>query len=570
MKVLGISCHYHDAAAALIVDGVPVAMAQEERFSRIKHDAGFPARAIDFVLESIRPDTPDYVVFYEKPFLKFERFIRSTVSFFPASYGQFREGMARYLKEKLWIRAEIQEKLNVRSDQVLFVPHHHSHAAGAFFCSPFRESAILTVDGVGEWTTTAIGRGKENRIELVKAIRYPHSLGLLYSTFTAFLGFRVNDGEYKVMGLAPFGKPVYVDDVLRLIDIKEDGSFRLNLRYFSFHTSLTTPYSPAFTSLFGEPRCPDRSGAFDKRHADIAASIQQVTEDILLKLARTAGEMSGSRNLSFAGGVALNSVANYRLLKEAGFDHIFIQPAAGDAGGALGAALFVHNQVLKKPRCFVMDHAYYGPEYTDAEIGTFLAGENIPHTKYGDDELLRMVARTIADGKVVGFFQGRSEWGPRALGNRSILADARRPEMVKTINEKVKFREPFRPFAPSVLDTDAPALFDLPADESPARFMLLVCPVRDHVRRENLLPAVTHVDGTARPHVVFRETNERFYRLLQEFKTITGTGCVLNTSFNLSGEPIVESPADAYGAFCRSGMDWLVLGNYVVEHDGKH
>jgi carbamoyltransferase len=570
MKVLGISCHYHDAAAALIVDGVPVAMAQEERFSRVKHDAGFPARAIDFVMKGEHPDTLDYVVFYEKPFRKFERFIRSTVSFFPASHGQFREGMARYLNEKMWIRAEIQEKLNVRSDQVLFVPHHHSHAAGAFFCSPFRESAILTVDGVGEWTTTAIGRGTENRIGLLKEIRYPHSLGLLYSTFTAFLGFRVNDGEYKVMGLAPFGEPVYVDDVLRLIDVKDDGSFRLNLNYFAFHTSLATPYSQAFSDLFGDPRSPDRGGTFDQRHADIAASIQQVTEDILLKLARTAGEMSGSRNLSFAGGVALNSVANYRLLKEAGFDHIFIQPAAGDAGGAPGSALNVHYHLLKHPRRFVMDHPYYGPAYSDAEVAAFLTAENIPSTKYGDDELLRRVARAIADGKVAGFFQGRSEWGPRALGNRSILADPRRPEMARTINEKIKFREPFRPFAPSVLDTDAPALFDLPADESPARFMLLVCPVRDHVRRENLLPAVTHVDGTARPHVVFRETNERFYRLLQEFRMITGLGCVLNTSFNLSGEPIVESPADAYGVFCRSGMDMLVLGNYVVESDGKH
>jgi carbamoyltransferase len=570
VKVLGISCHYHDSAAALIVDGVPVAMAQEERFSRIKHDAGFPSRAIDFVMKGKSPTSPDYVVFYEKPFLKFERFIRSAVSFFPGSYGQFREGMARYLKEKLWIKAEIKQKLQVRDDQVLFVPHHYSHAASAFFCSPFRESAILTVDGAGEWTTTAIGRGLENRIELLKEIRYPHSLGLLYSTFTAFLGFRVNDGEYKVMGLAPYGKPVYVDDVLRLIDIREDGSFRLNLKYFSFHTSLTTPYSRAFPDLFGEPRRPDRDGTFDQRHADIAASIQQVTEDVLLKLARTSRELSGSKNLSFAGGVALNSVANFKLMKEAGFDHIFIQPAAGDAGGAPGAALYVYNHVMKNERRFVMDHAYYGPGYTDADTGAFLAAEKILHTRYGDDELLRVVARKIADGEVVGFFQGRSEWGPRALGNRSILADARRPEMAKRINETIKFREPFRPFAPSVLDGDAPALFDIPPGESPARFMQLVCPVRETVRKENLLPAITHVDGTARPHIVFKKTSERYYRLLQEFKTITGIGCVLNTSFNLSGEPVVESPADAYRTFCGSGMDLLVLNNYVVENNGKH
>jgi carbamoyltransferase len=570
VKVLGISCHYHDAAAALIADGVPVAMAQEERFSRKKHDAGFPSRAIDFVMEQAGPGLPDYVVFYEKPFRKFERFIRSSVSFFPASYSLFREGMALYLKEKLWIRGAILEKIPVEEDRVLFVPHHHSHAAGTFFCSPFRESAILTVDGVGEWTTAAIGKGRDNRIELVKEIRYPHSLGLLYSTFTAFLGFQVNNGEYKVMGLAPYGKPVYRDEVLRLIDIKDDGSFRLDLRYFSFHTSLSTPYSPAFLDLFGEPRSPDRTGSFEPRHADIAASIQQVTEEVLLRLARNAREMSGSKNLSFAGGVALNSVANCRLLNEAGFDHIFVQPAAGDAGGAFGAALYVHNQLLKHPRTFVMNHAYYGPEYTDAAIEKFLGAKNVPYTKYNDDELVRVVAGRIADGAVAGFFQGRSEWGPRALGNRSILADPRRPEMAKRINETVKFREPFRPFAPSVLDDDAGALFDIPKGALPSRFMLLVCPVREHVRQENLLPAVTHVDGTARPHVVFRETNERYYRLLQEFKTITGLGCVLNTSFNRAGEPIVETPSDAYGAFVQSGMDVLVLNRYVVEKNGKH
>lgn len=569
MKILGISCHYHDSSAALIVDGIPVAMAQEERFSRINHDAGFPDHAIDFVMKGVSPDTLDYVVFYEKPFLKFERFVRSSVSFFPSSYGQFREGMARYLKETLWIKAEIKEKLRVRDEQILFVPHHCSHAAGAFFCSPFRESAILTADGVGEWTTTAIGRGTDNRIDLLKEISYPHSLGLLYSTFTAYLGFRVNDGEYKVMGLAPYGKPVYADDVLRLIDIREDGSFRLDLRFFSFHTSLSTPYSPAFLNLFGEARHPDRGGTFDQRHADIAASIQQVTEDVLLKLARTSRELSGSRNLSFAGGVALNSVASFRLLKEAGFDHLFIQPAAGDAGGALGSALYVHHHILKNERRFTMDHACYGSGYTNAEIEQFLTAEKIPSTKYGEDELLRIVAEYIAGGKVVGFFQGRSEWGPRALGNRSILADARRPEMAGRINEKIKFRESFRPFAPSVLDEDAEVLFDIPSAEPPARFMQLVCPVRESVRLENLLPAITHVDGTARPHVVFRTTSERYYLLLQEFKKITGFGCFLNTSFNMSGEPIVETPADAYRTFCRSGMDLLVLNDYVVEGNGK-
>jgi carbamoyltransferase len=569
MNILGISCYYHDAAAALVTDGVPVAMAQEERFSRIKHDAAFPTRAIEFVTAGMGGEAPDYVVFYEKPFRKFERFIRSSVSFFPASYGQFREGMAQYLKEKLWIRGTIQEHLQVRKDQVLFVPHHRSHAAGAFFSSPFGESALLTVDGVGEWTTTAIGQGSGNRIDLVKEIRYPHSLGLLYSTFTAFLGFRVNDGEHTVMGLASYGKPVYRDEVLRLIDIKEDGSFRLNLRYFSFPASRTTLYSPAFIDLFGEPRSPGRGSTFDRHHADIAASIQQVTGEVLLKLARTARRMSGSKNLSFAGGVALNSVANYRLFREAGFDHLFIQPAAGDAGGALGAALAVHNQILKYPRTFVMDHVYYGPAYPDAAIGQFLAGNGIPSANYGDAELPRVVAGKIADGNVVGFFQGRSEWGPRALGNRSILADPRRPEIAGRINADIKFRESFRPFAPSVLDRDAPALFDIPPGESPSRFMLFVCPVRETVLQENLLPAVTHADGTARPHVVFRDTNERFYRLLEEFRAITGMGCLLNTSFNRAGEPMVETPADAYAAFCRSGLDMLVLNNYVVERDGK-
>jgi carbamoyltransferase len=570
VNILGISCHYHDSAAALISDGIPVAMAQEERFSRIKHDAGFPDHAIDFVMKSVRPDMPDYVVFYEKPFLKFERFVRSCVSFFPASYGQFRAGMSRYLKEKLWIKAEIKEKLHVRNDRILFVPHHGSHAASAFFCSPFRESAILTVDGVGEWTTTAIGLGTENRIGLIKEIRYPHSLGLLYSTFTAFLGFTVNDGEYKVMGLAPYGKPVYVDDILKIIDIREDGSFRLNLEYFSFHTSLRTPYSPAFLDLFGEIRRPDRGGTFDQRHADIAASIQAVTEEILQKLARTAHDLTGSGNLSFAGGVALNSVASYKLLKNCGFDHIFIQPAAGDAGGALGAALYVYNHVLKNERRFFMDHAYYGSVFTNAGIEQFLDFLKIPYTKFGNDDILPVVAQRIAKGEVVGFFQGRSEWGPRALGNRSILADARRPEMAKTINEKIKFRERFLPFAPSVLDEDAEELFDIPVSGSPSRFMLYVCPVQEKIRQENLLPAITHVDGSARPHVVFKDTNERYYTLLQEFKKITGIGCFLNTSFNLSGEPIVESPNDAYAAFCRSGLDLLVLNDCLVEKDGKH
>jgi len=569
MKILGISCHYHDSAAALIIDGVPVAMAQEERFSRIKHDSAFPKKAIDFVMKRGNCDSVDYVVFYEKPFEKFERFAYSVVSFFPFTYGQFRRGMAVYLKDKLWVKAELKENLHVRDDQVLFVPHHLSHASSSYYCSPFQESAILTVDGVGEWTTTSIGRGEGNKIILLQEIRYPHSLGLLYSVFTAFLGFKVNDGEYKVMGLAPYGKPIYVDKILKLIDVKDDGSFRLDLSYFSFHTSTTRSFNQKFLNLFGVPRDPQLGHKFDQHHADIAASIQKVTEDILIKLANTAYELTKSKNLSFAGGVALNSVANYKLLQNTPFENIFVQPSAGDAGGSLGAAQYVYHHFLNNDRKFVMEHSYYGSEYSNEEVEKFLTDNKIPFTKYCNDKILPEIAKIIADGKVIGYFQGRSEWGPRALGNRSILADARRAEMLKTVNLKIKFRESFRPFAPSVLAEDAQDLFELPRDHYPSRFMLYVCPVKEEVRKQNLLPAITHVDGSARPQIVFERVNKRYYSLLKEFKNITGIGCFLNTSFNLSDEPIVESPEDAYKSFSKSNMDILVLNDYMVTKDGK-
>lgn len=570
MKILGISCHYHDSAAALIIDGIPVAMAQEERFSRIKHDSGFPTKAIDFVLKKGKCDSVDYVVFYEKPFVKFERFVYSAVSFFPYTHGQFRRGMALYLKEKLWVKAEIKEKLHVRDEQVLFVPHHLSHASSSYYCSPFKESAILTVDGVGEWTTTSIGHGDGKNLSLLQEIRYPHSIGLLYSVFTAFLGFKVNDGEYKVMGLAPYGKPIYVDQILKLIDIKEDGSFRLDLSYFSFHTSTTSSYNQKFLDLFGDPRNPKLGHKFDGRHADIAASIQKVTENILINLANTAYELTKSKNLSFAGGVALNSVANYKLLQNTPFENIYVQPSAGDAGGSLGAALYAYHHFLNNERNFVMEHSYYGSDYSNEEVEKYLTDNNISFKKFEQDDILPAVAQKIADGKVIGYFQGRSEWGPRALGNRSILADARRAEMLKTVNLKIKFRESFRPFAPSVLAEDAQKFFELPPDHYPSQFMLYVCPVKEKIREQNLLPAITHVDGSARPQVVFEAVNKRYYTLLKEFKKITGIGCFLNTSFNLSDEPIVESPEDAYKSFCKSNMDVLVLNDYMVMKDVKH
>lgn len=590
MDILGISCYFHDASAALIRDGQLIAAAEEERFTRKKHDYEFPERAIEFCcrMGSIRTMDLDYVVFFEKPFVKFERLLMSSLQTFPKSYKVFRESMIAWLKDKLWIKSTIQKRLGISASKILFSEHHLSHAASAFFCSPFKEAAILTVDGVGEWATASLGIGEGTEIKLTKEIRFPHSLGLLYSAFTAFLGFEVNEGEYKVMGMAPFGKPRYVDKVYKLIRVSNDGSFELDMGYFSFHYSAHQTFTAKFESLFGRPRDP-RSNFFTQEsgypryygdppanvsdlakenqyYADLAASIQKVTEEVLLGMAHRAYAETGLKNLCMAGGVALNSVANTRILKETPFEQIYIQPSAGDGGGSLGAALYAYHSLLGKPRSFVMEHAYWGEQHSTGDAAAFLTANNIPFERFDDEErLIEKVVEGLCGGSVVGWVQDRFEWGPRALGNRSILADPRRSDMKDTVNVKIKFREPFRPFAPAVLMEDAEKFFSLPdaASHYPARFMLYVVDVKPEKR--SILPAITHVDGTGRLQTVQKDFNPRFYRLIETFGQSTGVPVLLNTSFNLRGEPIVNTPAEAWNTFMKSGMDMLVLGDLVLE-----
>src|SRR5262245_1378685 len=573
MHILGISCFFHDAAAALIRDGQLVAAAEEERFTRKKHDFEFPTNAIDFCLRrgGIEARDLDYVVFFEKPFVKFERLLLTSLQEFPRSYPLFREAMITWLGDKLWIKQLIQKRLGVAPEKILFSEHHLSHAASAFYCSPFDDAAILTVDGVGEWTTASLGVGRGTEIRLTKEIRFPHSLGLLYSAFTAFLGFEVNDGEYKVMGMAPFGVPRYGDKVHKLVRLHADGSFELDMDYFSFHYSTQRMFSRKFEALFGAPRSPaaDFSGSLtrqDQHYADIAASIQAMTEEILLAMARTLQRDTGMRRLCLAGGVALNSVANGRILRETAFDEVYIQPSAGDGGGAVGAALYAHHAVLGNPRRFVMEHAFWGEEHGPDAIERFLRREGIAHTRIEDEQqLIEHVVDRLQRGQVVGWSQGRFEWGPRSLGNRSILADPRRAEMKDIVNTKIKLREPFRPFAPSVVLERAEEYFVLPdaGRHYPARFMLYVVGVRPD--KLAVIPAVTHVDGTGRLQTVSEAHGSRYYKLIETFGKATGVPVLLNTSFNLRGQPIVNTPAEAFNTFHQSGMDVLVLGDYVVE-----
>ena len=592
MHILGISCFFHDAAAAVLKEGLLVAAAEEERFTRKKHDYEFPHQAIRFCLKKagIRAEELDYVVFFEKPFVKFERILMTVLQTFPKSRKVFQESMVNWLGEKLWIKSLIKERLGVSPEKILFSGHHLSHAASAFFCSPFDEPAILTVDGVGEWTTASYGRGSGTDIKVLNEIRFPHSLGLLYSAFTAFLGFEVNEGEYKVMGMAPFGKPRYMDKVYKLIRLGNDGSFDLDLDYFSFHYSTEKTFNGKFETLFGPPRPPEtnffthKSGypsyfgekpsnyeslvRQNEHYADIAASIQAVTEEILLKMANHIHRETGLKNLCMAGGVALNSVANGRILRETPFERIYVQPSAGDGGGAVGAALYGYHKILGKPRRFIMEHAYWGEEHSDGEVEGFLRESSIPHARFDDDEkLLEQVVDHLQAGKVIGWSQGRFEWGPRALGNRSILADPRRPDMKEIVNTKIKFREPYRPFAPSVLVEKSGEFFDLPdaAEHYPARFMLYVVDVNESKR--DLVPAITHVDGTGRLQTVSKKTAPRYHRLIELFGQATGAPLLLNTSFNLRGEPIVNTPAEAFNTFSRSGLDVLVLDHAVVEKD---
>jgi carbamoyltransferase len=586
--ILGISAFYHDSAAALVVDGEIVAAAQEERFTRKKHDQDFPTNAIAYCLRAagIGPDGLDYVGFYDKPLTKFERLIETYLAYAPRGFRSFRQALPLWLKQKLHLRRELGRGLGGRyRGQYLFTDHHESHAASAFFPSPFDEAAILTLDGVGEWSTACYGVGRGNRIELTGELRFPHSLGLLYSAFTYYTGFRVNSGEYKVMGLAPYGEPVYRDAILKhLIDLKDDGSFRMDMRYFNYCQGLTMT-SARFHRLFGGP--PRRPEApLTRREMDLAASIQAVTEEVMLRMARHVHRQTGMKHLVLAGGVALNCVGNGRILREGPFEQIWVQPAAGDAGGALGVALFAWYQLLGHPRHPRLPDAQHGsllgPEFTDGQIKDYLDGVGaVYHECEGEEELLDHVADLLAGEKVVGWVQGRMEFGPRALGSRSILGDARSPAMQSVMNLKIKFRESFRPFAPCILRENVDEYFQMrPGEDSP--YMLLVAPVREDKRiagpaggpeaegidklkvRRSVVPAVTHVDYSARVQTVDAQRHGRFYRLLKRFAQKTGCPMLINTSFNVRGEPIVCTPADAYRCFLATHIDVLVLGGQVL------
>lgn len=588
--ILGLSGYYHDSAACLICGGEITAAAQEERFTRIKHDHHFPARAVEYVLAEakITPAEIDHVVFYEKPFRKFDRLLETYLGYAPAGLRSFMLAMPSWLRTKLHLRREIHRALGGRySRELVFTGHHEAHAASAFYPSPFAEAAILTVDGVGEWETATIAHGRDHEIKVLKTLRFPHSLGLLYSAFTFFCGFKVNAGEYKLMGLAPYGEPRFSPLILKhLVDVKADGSLALDMSYFSYPAGLQMT-GKRFAALFGgPPRAPE--SAITQREMDLAASIQQVTETIVLRMAKTAQRLTGSRNLCLAGGVALNCVANGQLARSGLFSKIFVQPAAGDAGGALGAALFVHHQLLAHARVPAaqdsMRGAWLGPSFRNEEIVALLDRRGLRYEKFQEEAgLLQVVAAAVAAGQVVGWFQGRMEFGPRALGARSILGDARNPQMQAKINMSIKFRESFRPFAPAVLAEDAADFFDLD-QESP--YMLQVAKVRPHLLRplnpaeqtrmgdpdlrqrinvpRSTLPAITHVDLSARVQTVDAARHGRFYRLLQEFKRQTHCSVMINTSFNVRGEPIVCTPADACRCFIATEMDLLVLENCLL------
>lgn len=593
MRILGISAFYHDSAAALVEDGRIVAAAQEERFTRKKHDESFPKHAIAYCLEEggASLDSINYVVFYEKPLLKFERLIETYLAFVPRGVGSFRRAIPALVKEKLFLRREILSGLKKVSGgyafkgHLAYTSHHESHAASAFFPSPFEEAAILCADGVGEWTTTSIYSGSGNRIQSLTSQKFPHSLGLLYSAFTYYTGFKVNSGEYKLMGLAPYGEPIYVDRILKhLIDLKKDGSFRLDISYFDYCTGLRMT-GRKFHRLFGQP--PRKPGApIVQFHMDVAASIQVVTEKVMLAMAQEAHRRTKSPNLCLAGGVALNCVANGKILRETPFENIWIQPAAGDAGGALGAALFTWFQLLEKPRsgspADIQKGTLLGPAFSDEGIARFIDEKGAAYATAGNDqELTERVARFIAGEKVVGWFQGRMEFGPRALGGRSILGDPRSPAMQQTINLKIKFRESFRPFAPSVLRERVQDYFEVrEGEDSP--YMLLVADVREAHRtgdagklreakgleklgvHRSTLQAITHVDYSARIQTVDAGRNPLYHLLLREFEALTGCPVLINTSFNVRGEPIVCSPEDAYACFMATDMDVLVLGHHIL------
>ncbi|AGF51955.1 nodulation protein [Synechocystis sp. PCC 6803] len=591
--ILGISAYYHDSAAALVKDGVIVAAVQEERFTRKKHDASFPTQGINYCLgeAGISLKEVDYIVFYEKPLVTFERLLETYLAFAPRGLRSFIAAMSAWLQEKLYLKTVLKKALAELGDcktkdlpPLLFNEHHQSHAASAFFPSPFDEAAVLCMDGVGEWATTSLWSGQGNQLTPHWEIHFPHSLGLLYSAFTYYTGFKVNSGEYKLMGLAPYGEPKYVDLILdNLLDLKADGTFRLNMAYFNYATGLTMT-NKKFADLFGAPRRSPES-PLTQREMDIAASIQVVTEKVVLRLGNTVYEELGLENLCLAGGVALNCVANGRLLREGKFKNIWIQPAAGDAGGAIGAALSVWHQYLQNERMVrkpdAMAGSYLGPRFTNEEIETYLKGPAVQavYDYYSDEDLFGKVAHILAGGNVVGWFQGRMEFGPRALGGRSIIGDPRNTTMQSVMNLKIKYRESFRPFAPSVLAEKVGDYFEL---DQPSPYMLIVADVREELRlpltpeQEQLfgieklniprsqLPAITHVDNSARIQTVHPETNPRYYQLLRQFEALTDCGVLVNTSFNVRGEPIVCTPEDAYRCFMRTEMDYLVLENFVL------
>lgn len=598
MNILGISAYYHDAAACLVRDGEIIAAAQEERFTRKKHDAQFPVNAIFYCLKEaeIEPHEVSHVVFYDKPFLKFERLLETYLAYAPRGFKSFAASLPIWLKDKLFQKSVITKALkNILggeidwSQRLLFSEHHLSHAASAFYPSPFEEAAVLTMDGVGEWTTTSLSIGKSNQLSVVKEIQFPHSIGLLYSAFTYYIGFKVNSGEYKLMGLAPYGEPKYADLIKKhLIDIKEDGSFSLDMSYFNYATGLTMT-SAKFNDLFGSaPRQQESELTF--REMDLAASIQAVTEEVLIKLARGIAKETGLKNLCLAGGVALNCVANGKLLRAGIFENIWIQPAAGDAGGALGAALGAYHLLLNQPRnqhqgMDGMKGSYLGPQYSQEEINRQLEAAGAVFELLNEDEMIERTARALADGKAIGWHQGRMEFGPRALGARSIVADPRSPEMQKLLNLKVKHRESFRPFAPSVLREDVENWFEIDID-SP--YMLLVADVVNEKRIEmteaqealfgieklniprSEIPAVTHVDYSARIQTVHSKTNPKYYKLIKRFKELTGCPALVNTSFNVRGEPIVSTPEDAFRCFMGTDIDLLVIGNhFLIKTDQK-
>ena len=595
-SILGISAFYHDSAAAILLDGKIVAAAQEERFTRIKHDANYPHNAVEFVLKyaNLKLIEVDQIIFFEKPFLKFERLIETYVAFAPRGFKSFCKAMPIWLKEKLFQKKYLFNKLKEHDarfnnqEKIFFSDHHLSHAASAFFPSPFEEAIVLTADGVGEWATTTVAIGKGNQLEIKKEIHFPHSLGLLYSAFTYYTGFKVNSGEYKLMGLAPYGNPIYIDQIYKLIDIKEDGTFRLEQSYFNYSTGLTMTNNK-FNLLFGQkPRNPKKD-KLTQFHMDIAASIQKVTEEIIIKLAKSIKNEYGIENLCLAGGVALNCVANGKLLKEKLFNNIWVQPAAGDAGGSLGAALALWHIEQNNPRTVNtkddMQGSYLGPEYSQKEIESDLLKAGATFEILNDEDLINKTATGLSLGDAIGWFQGRMEFGPRALGGRSILGDPRSEQMQKNLNLKVKYRESFRPFAPSVLREDVSEWFDIEAD-SP--YMLMVSNINDNKKLEmtkeqeklfgieklnikrSEIPAVTHVDYSARIQTVHKHTNEKYYKLISKFKEKTGCPVIVNTSFNVRGEPIVNTPIDAFNCFMGTELDKLVIGNCYLEKNKQN